>query len=53
MKFRRTFKVETVQNMGSDEMIARAARGFYGEAFPATVYAQDILALLEGGGEDK
>ena len=25
MKFRRTFKVETVQNMGSDEMIARAA----------------------------
>lgn len=26
MKFRRTFKVETVQNMGSDEMIARAAR---------------------------
>ena len=26
-----------------------AARGFYGEAFPATVYAQDILALLEGG----
>ena len=30
-----------------------AARGFYGEAFPATVYAQDILALLEGGGEDK
>ena len=25
-----------------------AARGFYGEAFPATVYAQDILALLEG-----
>ena len=27
-----------------------AARGFYGEAFPATVYAQDILALLEGGG---
>ena len=30
-----------------------AARGFYGEAFPATVYAQDILDLLEGGGEDK
>ena len=30
-----------------------AARGFYGEAFPATVYAQDILALLEGGAEDK
>ena len=28
-----------------------AARGFYGEAFPATVYAQDILALLEGGAE--
>ena len=28
-----------------------AARGFYGEAFPATVYAQDILDLLEGGGE--
>ena len=150
MKFRRTFKVETVQNMGSDEMIARAARvstgkdlleqdkiegltdhqqaavrvaaeviaphaydkvlwrctladgrsmeqtaldaedtaqaalsaatphlraawgqpirelceaaikrandplaprGYYGEAFPATVYAQDILDLLEGGAE--
>ena len=30
-----------------------AARGFYGEAVPATVYAQDILDLLEGGGEDK
>ena len=28
-----------------------AARGFYGEAFPATVYAQDILDLLEGGAE--
>ena len=28
-----------------------AARGFYGEAFPATVYAIDILALLEGGAE--
>lgn len=28
-----------------------AARGFNGETFPATVYAQDILALLEGGGE--
>ena len=28
-----------------------AARGLYGEAFPATVYAQDILDLLEGGGE--
>ncbi len=26
-----------------------AARGFNGETFPATVYAQDILALLEGG----
>ena len=30
-----------------------AARGLYGEAFPATVYAQDILDLLEGGAEDK
>ena len=30
-----------------------AARGLYGETFPATVYAQDILDLLEGGGEDK
>ena len=30
-----------------------AARGIYGETFPATVYAQDILDLLEGGGEDK
>ena len=29
----------------------RNPRGFYGEAFPATVYAQDILALLEGGAE--
>ena len=27
-----------------------AARGFWGEPFPATVYAQDILDLLEGGG---
>ena len=26
MKFRRTFKVETVQNMSDDEMIARAAK---------------------------
>ena len=25
-----------------------AARGFWGEPFPATVYAQDILDLLEG-----
>ena len=30
-----------------------AARGLYGETFPATVYAQDILDLLEGGAEDK
>ena len=27
MKFRRTFKVETVQNMGSDEMIAALLEG--------------------------
>ena len=37
MKFRRTFKVETVQNMGSDEMIARAARVSTGKDLTANL----------------